>query len=994
MALPFDRIVVLDFETRYSTKPQHWCPDGYTLRKQTTEEYVRSPMFKDFGASLKEFSAHAAVAQWYSPEELRRVFSYYDWSRTAVVCQNAAFDVAILSWQYGIEPAFIFDTLSMARALRGTKGRNGLKALAQDFGLPDKGEALMLTDGLEELPQRIERELAVYCNHDVYLCEEVFKRFLLMYPSAAEGVEWDGAYDRANWLYPEKELRLIDMTVRMFTRPLLVLDGEMLGLALVDERETREGLLKRLNISDSDLASNDKFAEILRSLGVEPPLKKKRPTVKTPNPVGMNFAFAKTDAGFQSLLAHMDDNVVLLSEARLKVKSTTERTRAQRFLDISHRGTLPVPLHYYGALTGRWTAAAGAAINMQNLKRGSFLRKAIMAPEGSTVVVVDLSQIEPRVLAWLADYEELLDIFRSGKDAYAMFGAQMFNIPGMTKTSHPELRQSAKSALLGAGYGLGWASFAAQLLVGFLGAPPVLYRKEFAKTLGVGTAYIERFLDWDDNVVAMHEIQRNCTAQELLIHCVTAKKIIDIYRATAAPVKGFWDMCTSLIQSALADGQEYDHKGALLFRKEEIVLPSGMSIKYPNLRQVADDVPDAQGRKRMQWVYGDERTKLYAGKITNNCLAEGTEVLTERGWVSIEQVRKEDAVHDGVGFVQHDGIVANGVQGCMTVDGVMLTPEHLVLTQEGWLCASQVQEPYRPDIRHVDCDAPRVLDGPDLEVAIPMPMRRSVREDRGRSDSSASTGEHSELRLYEGVASAREQHARHDTPQGVHRMAEHEKPLLQKVGTGVQKLRGARHSSLLGVAQVRFLLEGHGAYLPSMVVVGTDRQREGVRPRELHVGDKGRAVDEPQIDGSRCERISAESRNRNSPQHAVHAFEGGVACGAADTSAFVQKQVFDILNCGPRNRFVVRGLAGPFIVHNCTQGLARIVMTDGLLRVAERIPLVFSVHDEGVGLVPEAQGAQALAWMIRRMTEEPKYMPGLPLAADGGFHRRYGLAKG
>jgi len=360
MALPFDRIVVLDFETRYSTKPQHWCPDGYTLRKQTTEEYIRSPMFKDFGASLKEFNVIAAVAQWYNPDELRRLFSYYDWSRTAVVCQNAAFDVAILSWKYGIEPAFIFDTLSMARALRGTKGRNGLKVLAQDFGLPDKGEALMLTDGLEELPQSIERKLAVYCNNDVYLCEEVFKRFLAMLPGVPEHEGWEQIvpqmYDMKQWLFPEKELRLIDMTVRMFTRPLLVLDGEMLGHALVDERETREGLLKRLNISDSDLASNDKFAEILRSLGVEPPLKKKRPTVKTPNPVGMNFAFAKTDAGFQSLLAHQDDNVVLLSEARLKVKSTTERTRAQRFLDISHRGTLPVPLHYYGALTGRWTA--------------------------------------------------------------------------------------------------------------------------------------------------------------------------------------------------------------------------------------------------------------------------------------------------------------------------------------------------------------------------------------------------------------------------------------------------------------------------------------------------------------------------------------------------------------------------------------------------------------------------------------------------------------
>jgi DNA polymerase I-like protein with 3'-5' exonuclease and polymerase domains len=83
------------------------------------------------------------------------------------------------------------------------------------------------------------------------------------------------------------------------------------------------------------------------------------------------------------------------------------------------RGRLPVPLNYYGAHTGRWSASKGSGLNLQNLKRGSFLRKSIMAPDGYTLVVCDLSQIEPRVLAWLADYEALLNIFSSGQDAYA-----------------------------------------------------------------------------------------------------------------------------------------------------------------------------------------------------------------------------------------------------------------------------------------------------------------------------------------------------------------------------------------------------------------------------------------------------------------------------------------------------------------------------------------------------------------------------------------------
>jgi DNA polymerase len=328
-----------------------------------------------------------------------------------------------MEWKYNAHPCFIFDTLSMARALRGVEVGNSLAKLAGDFGLPEKGTAVHSTNGVYELDAALERDLAEYCKHDVFLCEEIYKRLAHAYPS--------------------KELRLIDMTLKMYTRPLLQLDQQMLIKALAEEGNAREQLLQRLGVEDAELASNPKFAELLTKLGVVPPTKTSKTTGKT------TLALAKNDALFQTLLNSEREDVALLCQARLKVKSTTERTRAQRFLDISKRGSLPVPLSYYGAQTGRWTAAKGSAINMQNLKRGSFLRKAIMAPEGHQLVVGDLSQIEPRVLAWLSDYEDMLSIFRAGGDPYAAFGAQMFNIPGLTKESHPDLRQSAKSALLG-----------------------------------------------------------------------------------------------------------------------------------------------------------------------------------------------------------------------------------------------------------------------------------------------------------------------------------------------------------------------------------------------------------------------------------------------------------------------------------------------------------------------------------------------------------------
>jgi len=643
LSAPYDRIIAVDFETRWDSK-------DYTLSKMTTEEYIRDVRFKAFGCCFHEYGSDDPIV-WVGERDLREYVDGVDWSRTAVLAHNAQFDVSILCWRYGIAPAFIFDTLSMARALRGVEVGNSLAKLAGDFGLPEKGRAVHNTNGLIELPPDVEFELAEYCKHDVFLCEEIFARLI-------EG-------------YPAKELRLIDMTLRMYTNACLELDREMLIKALSEEGEKREGLLTKLGIEETALASNPKFAEVLVLMGVTPPTKVSKTTGKEA------FAFAKNDALFQALLNGEREDVALLCEARLRVKSTTERTRAQRFLDISGRGPLPVPLSYYGAATGRWTAARGSAINMQNLKRGSFLRKAIMAPVGNQLVVGDLSQIEPRVLAWLADYEDMLDIFRSGSDAYAAFGAQMFGIPGLSKESHPDLRQSAKSALLGAGYGLGWASFASQLLVGFLGAPPVRYDLAFAKKLGVTSDQAQKFLDWDVNVEKIQAIPHTCTTKELVIHCLAAKAIVDRYRATARPVVGFWEMMNSLIEESLYKGKEYKHK-CLTFSKGQILLPSGMPINYPGLN-VRRSTDEKTGKSKTEWTYGENRIKLYGGKVTNN-------------------------VTQGVArCVMTDGMLRTSrryfVAGTVHDEQIVVVPDADVEEAKTWVLAQMtVEPPYMPGI--------------------------------------------------------------------------------------------------------------------------------------------------------------------------------------------------------------------------------------------------------------------------------------------------------
>lgn len=224
------------------------------------------------------------------------------------------------------------------------------------------------------------------------------------------------------------------------------------------------------------------------------------------------------------------------------------------------------------------------------------------------------------------------------------------------------------------GYQLGWASFAAQLLTGFLGAPPLRYTKEDAKKLGVTAADVDRFLAWEENVKRMMEIPHTCTTQELLVHCLTAKAIIDKYRGTAQPVAALWTLFQDLIPHSLYKGNVYRHK-CVTFKKEEIVLPSGMSVHYPDLQPAED----AKGR--VEWSYwdGKKRVKLYAGKITNNVVQGTARCVMTDGMLRIAQR------YPVVGTV-HDEALA-------------IVPEADKDTALDWMIAQMTKEPaYLPGI--------------------------------------------------------------------------------------------------------------------------------------------------------------------------------------------------------------------------------------------------------------------------------------------------------
>jgi len=408
-------IVTIDFETYYDRE--------YSLSKMTTEAYVRDPRFEVIGVSVK---VNDFPTDWYSGADPGKFLRQLDYRDKAILCHNAAFDGAILSWHYGIRPKLWLDTLSMARPLHSITVGGSLKALAAHYDLGSKGDEVLRTLGMRRVdfaPEAMAR-FAAYCVQDTDLTYALFRKL-------AKG-------------FPAQELQLIDLILRMYTEPSLVLDTELLNQHLEEVVTRRQSLVESLSLGGSEddakalLMSNDKLASYLKACGVEPPIKISKTTGKP------TYAFSKTDRAFTAMVEHHDERVSAVVAARLGVKSTIEESRTKSLLGVATRGALPIMLNYYGAHTGR--LSGGDKMNLQNLPRGGALRRSLCAPDGKMLVACDSAQIEARVVAWLAGQANLLDAFANGRDVYSEFASEVY---GRTISKGDKLERFVGKTCLG-----------------------------------------------------------------------------------------------------------------------------------------------------------------------------------------------------------------------------------------------------------------------------------------------------------------------------------------------------------------------------------------------------------------------------------------------------------------------------------------------------------------------------------------------------------------
>lgn len=564
-------LITVDMETFYS--------QDFSLTKVTTEEYIRSPLFEVIGLSVKR---NNEGTQWASGthEQLKEwLHAEFNWADSMVLAHNTMFDGAILNWIFDINPRVFLDTLCMGRALHGVEVGGSLKAMAERYGLGEKGTEVVNAKG-KRRADFSEEELSRYGDYCINDVELTYKLFKILSKD-----------------FPKQELKLIDTTLRMFVEPTLDLNLPLLESHLEEIQDRKRQLLEDAGVTRDLLLSNPKFAELLRGLGVEPPMKESPTTGK------QTLALAKNDEAFKALQEHEDDRVQALVAARLGTKSTLEETRTQRFIDISKRGKLPVPVRYYAAHTGRW--GGDDKINLQNLpSRGANankLKRSIVAPEGHYIIDADSAQIEARVLAWLAGQADLVQGFANKEDVYKLMASAIYGVPEEEITK--EQRFVGKTTILGAGYGMGAVKFQAQL-----------------KTYG-------HDMDLDE-----------------------ARRVIQIYRDKNDEIVNLWRQSQNVLVNMLSNIAAPIGKDGVLQvvpDKNAIRLPSGLLMRYDNL-------DFEQGEKGLEFSYKTRRgrTRIYGGKVVENvCQGIARCIIGEQMLKIAKRYKVVLTVHDAVACV-------------------------------------------------------------------------------------------------------------------------------------------------------------------------------------------------------------------------------------------------------------------------------------------------------------------------------------------------------
>lgn len=710
----------------------------------------------------------------------------------------------------------------------------------------------------------------------------------------------------------------------------------------------------------------------------------------------------------------------------LKLRLMSTKTSIQKFKALLRRvnkdGRMRGGLQFRGASrTGRWS---GRGFQGQNLARptvsqdeidfatevlkqrdGTFecfyddpsvilpnlLRGEIIAPAGKKLIVADYSNVEGRVLAWLAGEEWKLQAFRDfdsghGHDLYKLAYARAFGVKPEDVTK-PQ-RQIGKVLELALGYGGGAPAFA-----------------RFAKAYGIDLSDMAEYVKstapravWLEAVDGYpYFVEKNRTGgleREAFIACDVLKRL---WRKTNPKIVQFWANVGQAVQKAIVS-RESVRVGYVAFTRTEsflvIRLPSGRLLCYPSPKtnpSVGKDSFTYAGTNQFSRKW--EKIESYGAKA---CIAAGTPVLCRNGWTPIEDVTPLDEVWDGVEWVSQFGPVNNGTRECIKAYGVWMTPDHKVLTVEGWKDAASQFD--RAEVRLPNsCFRGRVASTEEAGMEVHMQCVRQCQDaNNGRTSMEGKTPVCHGLRVPpRPFAKFWIEDPRHVAIAALPYLLRDDKSVLRSFYEGLCAVRRSGHYCLRPVARVvRELLGGYGGRLRRQPNAGQEGQLWALLARKLPVGVCREASQQP----TEHRFVPREADSRMGPRvghiekHHFESHSSRLPGTPSTAQGQIAKEVFDLTNCGPRHRFVVLGEEGPLIVHNCeniTQAVACDLLSEGLLRMdAAGYKTVLTIHDEAITEAPDTDEF-TFKKMEHLMSTLPDWAPGLPLVAAGYEAYRY-----
>ena len=392
-------------------------------------------------------------------------------------------------------------------------------------------------------------------------------------------------------------------------------------------------------------------------------------------------------------------------------------------------------------------------------------------------------------------------------------------------------------------------------------------------------------------------------------------------------------------------------------------------IKDPIVVPVYVDLPP-EARKKYREMERDMLTHINghdieafaaSGKVIK-CIAEDTEVLTDEGWLPIQCVTRKHRVWDGDQWVSTDGCVCNGYMPVLECFGVRMTADHKVLTVSGWAEAQEVLNGQssgryaRKAVRLPDSYRQTRFDPPTWRklgrsyLAVPMPLRE-------RSGALGNLFARQEPQPVEVVwlPFGRDDGrfprvARHDRASGLAGVECGSSAVHEPAKQRLAQLRRAWHSSLQAVAQLfhRFLGR-HGSDMGRRVDARSEERQQALFTQELSVGDGERAIKQHpfqrqhQDPAWRHDGCAGSRSVRREVRNSARATETGLA----DQQGACAAKVYDIVNAGPRQRFVVRGRdGGLLIVHNCQQLANGAVYTGSDEQIERDVSHWVEAHEE------------------------------------------------